>query len=66
MLSEDPISMLFHAGLVGLALYVVMTYAMGQSADIATTRSIFGGLLAGLYMIMFGHGLPGRINPNLF
>jgi len=33
---------------------------------VAETRSIFLGGLVLLYMIMFGHSLPGKINKLLY
>jgi uncharacterized MnhB-related membrane protein len=64
--SEGPLMMVVHAALIGAVLYLAMTYLLGQGADVALTRSVFGGLLVGLYMVTFGHGMPGQVNPNLF
>jgi hypothetical protein len=37
-----------------------------QTSMVAETRSIFLGGLVLLYMIMFGHSLPGKINKLLY
>ena len=58
--------MLLHSVIIGVLLYVFMIFILGQRQSVAENRSI---LLAGLilvYMILFGHGLPTAINPNLF
>jgi uncharacterized MnhB-related membrane protein len=66
MVSESPLMMVVHAVLIGGVLYLAMAYLLRQEADVALTRSVFGGLLAGLYMVTFGHGMPTRLNPKLF
>ena len=58
--------MVLHSLIIGVALYLLMIYVLGQKQVVAENRSI---LLAGLvlvYMIVFGHGLPTKINKNLF
>jgi len=58
--------MVLHSVIIGIVLYVFMTFILGQKQVVAENRSI---LLAGLtlvYMILFGHGLPTVINKNLF
>jgi len=57
--------MLMHSVIIGFVLYFVMLYGLKQSKLVAENRSIL--LAAGIliYMILFGHGLPGRLNGNL-
>ena len=58
--------MVLHSLIIGVVLYLLMVYALGQRQVVAENRSV---LLAGLvlvYMVVFGHGLPTRINKNLF
>ena len=64
---ESPITMTFHGAAIAAALYIIMVSFLGQPVIIAQTRSIFIGLLAALYMIVFGHKAPSmaRINPAL-
>jgi hypothetical protein len=63
---EGGLTMVFHAVLIGLALYFVMCCVLGQSAKVAEDRSVALAAAALLYMVVFGHRLPGRVNPRLF
>lgn len=58
--------MLLHSIIIGLILYVLMVYGLGQKSTVAENRSIFIASIALIYMILFGHGLPTKINKNLF
>ena len=58
--------MLLHSVIIGLVLYVVMTFVLGQKQIVAENRSILIAALVLVYMILFGHGLPTSINKNLF
>lgn len=53
---------LSHAFVLTVILYVVMRYLLRQSSSMALTRSLLIGALAFVYMILFGHGLPTRMN----
>jgi len=57
--------MLLHSILIGALLYLFMVFVLGQKEVVAENRSILLGALALVYMILFGHGLPGSINKNL-
>jgi hypothetical protein len=57
--------MLLHSLLIGLLLYVIMVFLMKQPARIAEDRSVLLGALVLVYMVLFGHGLPKRINRNI-
>ena len=57
--------MLFHSVLLMLISYVLMRYVLGQSSSVAEDRSVLLGGVALVYMVLFGHGLPGRINPRI-
>ena len=54
--------MLLHSALIGIVLYVLMVFVLGQQRGVAENRSILiaSGIL--IYMILFGHGLPLRLN----
>jgi hypothetical protein len=58
--------MLLHSIIIGLLLYVVMIFILGQTQVVAENRSILFAAIVLIYMIMFGHGLPTSINKNLF
>ena len=62
---ESPLMHLVHAAVLTAVLYLVMSRLLKQSENVAVTRSVVLGLLAGLYMVVFGHGMPTRINPAL-
>jgi hypothetical protein len=63
---EGGLTMVFHAVVIGLVLYAFMCYVLGQPCKVAEDRSVALAAAALLYMVVFGHGLPGRVNPKLF
>ncbi len=58
--------MLMHALIIGILLYVFMFFILGQRQIVAENRSILLAALILVYMILFGHGLPGSVNKDLF
>jgi hypothetical protein len=62
---ERGLSMLLHSAIIGLILYLIMVYLLGQKTIVAENRSILlaSGVL--IYMILFGHGLPVKLNKDL-
>lgn len=62
---ESGLMMLLHSLVIGVILYVVMVYVLGQKQVVAENRSVLIGGLALVYMVLFGHGLPTRLNKNL-
>ena len=63
---ESGRMMLLHSVLIGVVLYLVMVFALGQRQVVAENRSILLGALVLVYMILFGHGLPTSVNKDLF
>jgi hypothetical protein len=63
---ESGRTMLLHSVVIGLILYVLMAFVLGQNQMVAENRSILIAALVLVYMILFGHGLPTSINKNLF
>jgi hypothetical protein len=61
---ERGLVMFMHSALIGLVSYVVMVFALGQSAAKAENRSLIFGALVLIYMIVFGHKLPS-MNMNM-
>ena len=57
--------MVVHSLLIGVLLYLFMVFALGQKPVVAENRSILIASALLIYMILFGHGLPGPINKNL-
>ena len=62
---EGALTMLVHAIIIAIFLYVVMKFALNQSNAKAIDRSVLIGALVLIYMILFGHGLPKHINKNI-
>ena len=58
--------MVLHSVVIAFILYIFMVYALNQNYMVAETRSVFIGAIVLLYMLMFGHALPGKINKMLF
>jgi hypothetical protein len=42
-----------------------MRFALGQSVAVAEDRSVLLGAVVLVYMVLFGHRLPGAINRNI-
>jgi TRAP-type C4-dicarboxylate transport system permease small subunit len=57
--------MLAHSAMIGIAIYLMMRYVFNQSALVAEDRSIVIGAFVLIYMVMFGHGMPGQMNRNI-
>ena len=57
--------MVLHSFIIGIVLYVIMTFMLGQKKSVAENRSILLAAFALVYMILFGHGLPTTLNKNL-
>jgi hypothetical protein len=62
---ERGLMMLLHALMIGIILYLVMVFGLGQEPSMAEDRSVLLGALILVYMILFGHGLPGTVNKNI-
>jgi hypothetical protein len=64
-MAERGLTMLMHSVVIGVALYAVMVFLLKQSPAVAENRSVLIAAAVLMYMIVFGHGLPGRINAQL-
>ena len=62
---ERGLAMLLHSILIGLVLYFIMCCLLGQDELVAENRSILISCGILIYMILFGHGLPLKLNKNL-
>lgn len=62
---ESGFSMFIHAFIIAAILYVIMKYMLNQGDSKAQDRSILIGAIVLIYMILFGHGMPTRINSNI-
>ena len=59
---ERGLNMVLHSAIIGFILYFVMIFGLGQQQAVAENRSILIASVVLIYMIVFGHGLPGKIN----
>ena len=66
MSQERGLMHLLHSVVIGVVLYLVLVYGLKWTAVKSENMSVFVGGLALVYMVMFGHGLPTKINSNLF
>ena len=58
--------MVLHALMIGIILYLGMVFGIGQSPEVAEDRSVLLGAVVLVYMVLFGHGLPDKVNKNIF
>lgn len=63
---ERGTTMLLHSIIIGFLLYILMIFILGQNQLVAENRSILISAFVLIYMILFGHGLPDKINKDLF
>ncbi len=59
---ERGLAMVVHSAIIGIILYLVMIFGLGQQSNVAENRSILLASVVLIYMIVFGHGLPTQIN----
>jgi hypothetical protein len=62
---EGGLTMLLHSVIIGLLLYVIMAFLLKQKQEVAINRTLVISAFVLIYMIVFGHGLPTKINKNL-
>ena len=63
---ESARMMIVHSAVIGAALYLLMIFVLGQKQSVAENRSVLLAAAILMYMIVFGHGLPTKINKDLF
>ena len=63
---ESGLTMLVHSVIIGVILYVFMVYVLKQRQVVAENRSIVLAAIVLIYMVMFGHGMPTKVNSDLF
>ena len=61
---ESGLTMLLHSAIITCILYLIMKYILKQNCSKAIDRSLVIGAIVLIYMILFGHGLPTKINHN--
>ena len=63
---ESGLTMLLHSAIIGVILYVIMVYVLKQRQVVAENRSIVLAAVVLIYMVVFGHGMPTKVNSDLF
>ena len=59
---ENHWNMVLHSLILGILVYVFMIFVLGQKNEVAERRSILIASFVLIYMIVFGHGLPMKLN----
>ena len=63
---EGGMEHILHSVILGFVLYLGMVYGLGQSQEMACSRSIVIASVALIYMIMYCHSFPPvKLNPAL-
>jgi hypothetical protein len=62
---ERGLVMVLHSVIISVLLYIMMVFIMKQNQMVAENRSVLIGALVLAYMVLFGHGLPTKINKGL-
>jgi len=63
--NNSSVTMVLHSIVITAVLFVIMTTVFNQKSEIALNRSILVGAVILIYMVLFGHGLPTRLNKNI-
>ena len=53
---------LMHAVLLAVVVFLVLRYVAGQSNAKSVNNSVLVGVVAMVYMLVVGHGLPNLLN----
>ena len=62
---ERGLIMVLHSVIIGVILYLLMIYGLKQKQSVAENRSILIAAIVLIYMILFGHGLPNKMNKTV-
>ena len=62
---ERGLIMVLHSVVIGVLLYLLMVFVFNQNPKMAEYRSILVAAVVLIYMILFGHGLPTKLNKDL-
>jgi uncharacterized membrane-anchored protein len=62
---ERGLIMVLHSVVIGAVLYLLMVFVFNQNTKMAEYRSILVAAVVLIYMILFGHGLPTKLNKDL-
>ena len=59
---ERGLMMLLHSVIIGLAFYLLLVFVLKHQSSVAENRSLLLAAVVLIYMILFGHGLPTKMN----
>jgi uncharacterized membrane protein YhaH (DUF805 family) len=59
---EQHWMMVLHSIIIGIVAFLFMIFILGQKNEVAERRSILIAAVVLIYMILFGHGLPVKLN----
>ena len=59
---EQHWMMVVHALVIGVVAFAIMLFGLGQRREVAERRSILLAAFVLIYMILFGHKLPLKLN----
>jgi hypothetical protein len=62
---EGGLMMVLHSIMIGILLYLFMFFVLQQKSSMAQDRSILIASIILIYMLLFGHGMPNKINSNI-
>tara|TARA_B100000795_G_C22804281_1_gene443858 strand:+ start:63 stop:254 length:192 start_codon:yes stop_codon:yes gene_type:complete len=62
---ESGLMMMIHSAIIGIILYIFMILVLKQKEVVAENRSVLIFAFVLIYMVLFGHGLPTKINKDL-
>ena len=62
---ERGLVMVLHSVIIGVILYLLMIYGLKQKQSVAENRSILIAAIVLIYMILFGRGLPNKMNKTI-
>lgn len=63
---EPPHVMLLHTILFAIVSFLIMFFILGQSYTVAMNRTLILSSIVLIYMVLFGHGTPTKLNPGIF
>jgi hypothetical protein len=66
MKEERGLMMLLHSAIISVIIFLAMRYALKKDIKNSENTSLLLGSIVLIYMLLFGHGLPNKINKNLF
>ena len=64
-MAEGGLIMASHSLSMAIVAYVIMVYVLKQKPSVAEDRSTLLGGVVLVYMVLFGHGLPKKLNPKI-